>query len=185
MVMIAWLLLFTTAFALRSLGYETEKDKVCLTWIQCDKRSCALTIVWLQNSWRNKILDLLDHVDSSFFSASSLRTVGRCHHGHDRMVVVVYNCLCTQCLSPLKLWVQIIVRCTRYCVINLSVTCDKVSGYVNQYNWPPGYSWNIQQQPCDHDHDGTYLPSSSHWHRGNIQSSLQRSPKIHNRSAIT
>ena len=85
-----------------------------------------------------------------YLYVSDLRTVGRCHHGHDRMVVVVYNCLCTQCLSPLKLWVQIIVRCTRYCVINLSVTCDKVSGYVNQYNWPPGYSWNIVESGIEH-----------------------------------
>ena len=40
----------------------------------------------------------------------------------------IYNYLCNQCLSPLKLWVwtPFMVRCTRYNIMwwSLSVTCD-------------------------------------------------------------
>ena len=48
----------------------------------------------------------------------------------------IYNYLCNQCLSPLKLWVRIMlmVRCTWYNILwaSLSVTCDRsvvFSGY--------------------------------------------------------
>ena len=41
----------------------------------------------------------------------------------------IYNYLCNQCLSPLKLWVQtpFIARCTWYNIMwwSLSVTCDR------------------------------------------------------------
>jgi len=44
----------------------------------------------------------------------------------------IYNYLCNQCLSPLKLWVRtlFIARCTRYNIIwwSLSVACD--SGFL-------------------------------------------------------
>jgi len=48
----------------------------------------------------------------------------------------IYNYLCNQCLSPLKLWVRtpLMERCTRYNIMwySLSVTCDRsmiFSGY--------------------------------------------------------
>ena len=48
----------------------------------------------------------------------------------------ILMCLCNQCLSPLKLWVQIplMARCTRYNIMwsSLSVTCGRsvvFSGY--------------------------------------------------------
>jgi hypothetical protein len=41
----------------------------------------------------------------------------------------IYKYLCNQCLSPIKLWVQIplMARCTRYNIMwsSLSVTCDR------------------------------------------------------------
>ena len=68
----------------------------------------------------------------------------------------IYNYLFNQCLSPLMLWVGIllITRCTRY----KSTLCDKVcqwlavgrsvvfSGYfffLHQFNWPSWHNWNI------------------------------------------
>ena len=54
----------------------------------------------------------------------------------------IYNNLCNQCLSPLKLWVRtrFMTRCTRYNIIwyNLSVTYDRTvvfsghSGFLHQ-----------------------------------------------------
>ena len=51
----------------------------------------------------------------------------------------IYNYLCSQCLSPLKLWVGIslMARCTRYNIMwySLSVTCDMpvvFSGFLHQ-----------------------------------------------------
>ena len=65
----------------------------------------------------------------------------------------IYNYLCNQCLSPLKLWVLIFLmaRCTWYNIMwfNLSVTCDRsmiffgYSGFLHQQNWLPWYNWNI------------------------------------------
>jgi len=55
---------------------------------------------------------------------------------------LMYNYLCNQCLSPLKLWVRtpFIGRCTQYNIMrsSLSVTCDRsvvfsgFSGYFHQ-----------------------------------------------------
>ena len=66
---------------------------------------------------------------------------------------LIYNYLCNQCLSPLKLWVWIplMQRCTRYNVMwySLPVTCGRsvvFSGYscfLYQWNWPPRCGWNI------------------------------------------
>jgi hypothetical protein len=54
----------------------------------------------------------------------------------------IYNYLCNQCLSPLKLWVRtpFMTRCTRYNIMwwSLSVTCDRsvvfsgFSGFLHQ-----------------------------------------------------
>ena len=73
--------------------------------------------------------------------------------GRDRMVVEFYNYLYNRCLSPLKLWVWILLmaRCTRYNIMwsSLSVNCDRslsfsgYSSFLHQWNWPPRYNWNI------------------------------------------
>ena len=65
----------------------------------------------------------------------------------------IYNYLCNQCLSPLKLWVWIplMVKCTRYNIMwkSLSVTCDGsvvfsgYCGFLHQWNWPPQYTSNV------------------------------------------
>ena len=69
----------------------------------------------------------------------------------------IYNYLCNQCLSPLKLWVRtpFIARCFQYNFmwLSLSVTCDKsvvFSGFLHQQNWPPWYHWNIVQSGVKH-----------------------------------
>jgi hypothetical protein len=61
----------------------------------------------------------------------------------------IYNYQCNQCLSPIKLWVRILLR---WGVLN--TLCDKVcqwlatgrsvvfSGFLLQH-WPPQYQWNI------------------------------------------
>jgi hypothetical protein len=64
----------------------------------------------------------------------------------------IYNYLCNQCPSPLKLWVRIPLRRG---VLD-STLCDKVcqwfatdrwfspgTGFPHQYNWMPRYNWNI------------------------------------------
>ena len=53
----------------------------------------------------------------------------------------IYNYLCNQCLSPLKLWLRTLFMA--------SVTCDRsvvfswYSGFLHQWNWSPRYRWNI------------------------------------------
>jgi hypothetical protein len=65
----------------------------------------------------------------------------------------IYNYLCNQFQSPLKLWVQIplMARCTQYNImwLSLSVTCgrsvvfSRYSHFLHQSNWLPWYNWNI------------------------------------------
>ena len=72
----------------------------------------------------------------------------------------IYNYLCNQSLSPLKLWARtpFMARCTRYNIMwqSLSVTCDRsvvfsrYSGFLHQLNWPPGYNWNIVASSIKH-----------------------------------
>ena len=64
----------------------------------------------------------------------------------------IYNYLCNQCLSPLKLWVRIpLVYSIQHYVISVSVTCNRLlvfsgcSCFLHQENWPPRYSWNIAE----------------------------------------
>ena len=74
--------------------------------------------------------------------------------------MVVYNYLCSQCLSPQRLWVRVPLmgRCTRYNIMwyNLSVTCSMsvlISGYsdlFHQEKGPPRYSWNIVESGIKH-----------------------------------
>ena len=72
----------------------------------------------------------------------------------------IYNCICDQRLSPLKLQVRIplMARCTRYNFVwsSLLVTCDRsvvfsgYSGFLHQKNWPPRYNWNIVESGVKH-----------------------------------
>ena len=65
----------------------------------------------------------------------------------------IYNYLCNQCLSPLKLWVwaPFMARCSWYNIMwsSLSVTCDRWGGFLKvlwfppPIKWPPRYNWNI------------------------------------------
>ena len=64
----------------------------------------------------------------------------------------IYNYLCNQCLSPLKLWVRIpLVYSIQHYVKSVSVTCNRLlvfsgcSCFLHQENWPPRYSWNIAE----------------------------------------
>ena len=63
---------------------------------------------------------------------------------------LIFNYLCSQYLSPLKLWVWIplMARCSRCNIIwsILSVLCGRsviFYGYSAFPNWPPLYNWNI------------------------------------------
>jgi hypothetical protein len=68
----------------------------------------------------------------------------------------IYNYLCNQYLSTLKLWVQIpfMVRCVWYNIMwsSLSVTCGRsvvfsvYSGILYQYKCRPRYNWNIVER---------------------------------------
>ena len=79
----------------------------------------------------------------------------------------IYNYLCNQCLSPLKLWVRIpfMSRCTWYNIIwySLSVTCDRsvvfsgYSGFLPQLNWPPLTNWNIVESGIKHHNPTNHL----------------------------
>ena len=72
----------------------------------------------------------------------------------------IYNYLCNQCLSLLKLWVRILlmVRCTHYNIMwsSLSVTWDRLvvlswySGFLHQENWLPRNNWNIFESGIKH-----------------------------------
>ena len=57
------------------------------------------------------------------------------HRGSDRMVAMIYNYLCDQRLSPLKLRVRILLgeRCTKYNMMSLSlpVTCGNGEAVVS------------------------------------------------------
>jgi hypothetical protein len=63
----------------------------------------------------------------------------------------IYSYLFNQCLSPLKLWVQILImtRYTRYNIMwqSLSVTCGRsvvfsgYPGFLHQKHWQPRYNW--------------------------------------------
>jgi len=57
----------------------------------------------------------------------------------------IYNCLCNQCISPLKLWVRIPfkARCTRYSIMWLSLSV--ISGSF------PGYSGFLPNKTDSHD----------------------------------
>ena len=65
----------------------------------------------------------------------------------------IYNYLCNQCLSSLKLWVRIplMERCTRYNIIWFKFVSDlwQVSGFLWVLRFPPPiklttqYNWNI------------------------------------------
>jgi hypothetical protein len=65
----------------------------------------------------------------------------------------IYNYRCNQYLSPLTLWVQIPLR--RYNIMwsSLSVTHDRsvvFSSFLQQYNWPPWYNWNVIESGFKH-----------------------------------
>ena len=72
----------------------------------------------------------------------------------------IYNYLCNQFQSPLKLWVQIplMARCTQYNImwLSLSVTCgrsvvfSRYSHFLHQSNWLPWYNWNIVESGIKH-----------------------------------
>jgi hypothetical protein len=74
----------------------------------------------------------------------------------------IYNYLCDQCLSYLKLWVRIPLKakCTRYSFMwsSFSVTCCRsliFSGFLHQKPWPPWYNWKIVESGGKH-HDHPY-----------------------------
>ena len=93
---------------------------------------------------------LIYHTMTSAFLCSLMTEKGELNVYRDRGV---YNYLCNQCLSPLKLWVRtsFMARCTRYNFMwkSLSVTCDRsvvfsgYSGFPHQVNWPPRYITEI------------------------------------------
>ena len=69
----------------------------------------------------------------------------------------IYKYLCNQCLSPLRLWVQIplMTNCTQYNIMwwSLSVTCIRsvvFSSFLHQQNWLPWYNWNIVESGIKH-----------------------------------
>ena len=83
----------------------------------------------------------------------------------------IYNYLCNQCLSPLNLWfwTPFMVRCTRCNSMwqSLSVNCNRsvvfswYPGFLNQWNWPPRYSWNIVGSGVKHHNPN---PFNVRWH---------------------
>ena len=85
----------------------------------------------------------------------------------------IYNDLCNQCLSPLKLWVRtpFMARCTRYNIMwkNLSVTCGRSavfsvhSGFHHQLKWPPRYNWNIVESGVRHHKPKPNQRTSTHF----------------------
>ena len=69
----------------------------------------------------------------------------------------IYNYLCHQCLSYLKLWVRIPLKakCTRYSFMwsSFSVTCCRsliFSGFLHQKPWSPWYNWKIVESGVTH-----------------------------------
>jgi len=106
----------------------------------------------------------------------------------------IYNYLCTQCLSPLKLWVRIplMARCIRYNIIymwwSLSVTYDRsvvfygYSSFLHQQSWPPWYSWNIFESGVKQQKsiNQSYWPSRWHLMIYNVYCLLALSCHKHN-----
>ena len=68
----------------------------------------------------------------------------------------IYNYLCNQCLSPLKLWVRYNIMWS-----SLSVTCDRsmvfsgYSSFLHQWNRLPRYNWNIVESGAKHHNPNT------------------------------
>ena len=79
----------------------------------------------------------------------------------------IYNYLCNQCLSPLKLWFRtpFMSMRTRYIILwlSLSVTCGRsvdfsgYSGFHFQQSWPPRYNWNIVESGVKHHNSNATL----------------------------
>ena len=71
----------------------------------------------------------------------------------------IYNYLCNQYLSQLKLCVRVPLMAwnTRYSKMwwNLSVTYDRYSGFLHQLKWPPRYNWNIVENGLRHHNPNT------------------------------
>ena len=84
----------------------------------------------------------------------------------------IYNYLCNQYLSQLKLCVRVPLMAwnTRYSKMwwNLSVTYDRYSGFLHQLKWPPRYNWNIVENGLRHHNPnpvfvtGTYAYHTIH-----------------------
>jgi hypothetical protein len=89
-------------------------------------------------SWEPLVFDII-HVTFCIIDLSELTTIYSWSWSYGSCI---YNYLCNRCLSPLKLWVWIplMVRCTRYNImwLSLSVTCDRsvvfsrYSGFLHQ-----------------------------------------------------
>ena len=71
----------------------------------------------------------------------------------------IYNYLCNQYLSQLKLCVRVLLMAwnTRYSKMwwNLAVTYDRYSGFLHQLKWPPRYNWNIVENDLRHHNPNT------------------------------
>ena len=80
------------------------------------------------------------------------------------LIIWIYNYLCNQCRSPLKLWVRIpLSRGILYTTVcDLSLTCDRsvvfsmYYSFMHQSIWPPRYSWIIVESGIKH-HKPAYI----------------------------
>jgi hypothetical protein len=126
-------------------------DKVC-QWLAAGRWYSLGTPVSSTNETdRNDIAEILLKV--------ALNTINQakplCKYGSG-----IYNYMCNQCLSPLKLWVRtpFMARCTRYNIMwqSLSVIYGRLvvfsghSGFLHQWNWPQRYNWNIVESDVKH-----------------------------------
>ena len=86
----------------------------------------------------------------------------------------IYNYLCHQCLSQLKLSLNPTQeRCTRFSMsLSLSVTCGRsvvfswYSGFLHQLYWPLRYNWNIVESGVKHRNPNPTLydiRAEAHW----------------------
>jgi len=69
----------------------------------------------------------------------------------------IYNYLCNQYISPLKLWLRILLMAgwTQYNIMWCSsVVFSAHSGFLHQLNCPPRYSWNYVES-CAKRHNPT------------------------------
>ena len=78
----------------------------------------------------------------------------------------IYNYLCNQCLSPLKLWVRTTFMeiPLQHYVIKFVSDLRQVGCFhrgLHQYNWPPRYSWNIVERDVKHHKPNKTKPNNT------------------------